>query len=90
MLVIFIMMQLSCPQDCTKPWTLSLPQEDLFNWTSPLLWEASNQYVKSIRLQISTTVYSQVLIHTAEWTGPMYSKQTWPKFDMAAQLKFQL
>ena len=45
---------------------------DLFNQTpSQLLWEASSHAViKAGRLfiQISTTVYSHVLIHTAEWT----------------------
>ena len=32
-------------------------------------------WAKTICTQISTTVYSQVLIHTAEWTGGMYSEK---------------
>ena len=35
------------------------------------------------RTQISTTIYSQVLIHTAEWTGAMSSENTCPMFYTA-------
>ena len=43
----------------------------LFNQTpSQLLWEESSHVAtNAIRMQTSITVYSQVLIHTAEWTG---------------------
>ena len=33
-----------------------------------------NWSVKTIRRDMSTSVYSQVLIHTAEWTGAMYAE----------------
>ena len=41
--------------------------------------------MQTLRTQISTTVYSQVLIHTAERTGTPQSEQTCPRFETAAQ-----
>ena len=38
-----------------------------------------------VHLQISTTVYSHVFIHTAERTGGTESEQTCPRFDTTAQ-----
>ena len=49
---------------------------DLFTQTpSQLLWESVQSYatinVRRLLVHISTTVYNQVLIYTAEWTGAM-------------------
>ena len=34
---------------------------------------------------ISTSVYIQVLIFTAEWTGALWREQKWPNFETAAK-----
>ena len=51
------------------------PLADLFNQTSSqLLWEAPGHTAinaERLLIQIPNTVYSQVLIHTAECTGAM-------------------
>ena len=39
----------------------------------------------TIRSQISTTVYSPVLMHIAERTGALWIEKTCSKFDTAAQ-----
>jgi len=46
---------------------------DLFTHTpSRLLWEASNHMLQlRLLVHITTAVYSQVLIYSAEWTGAM-------------------
>ena len=42
-------------------------------------------FAKTACTQIFITVYSQVLIHTAELTGAMLCEKTCPRFHMAAQ-----
>ena len=77
------------PQDCSKHFTRYFPA-DLFNQTpsQPLLEASSHAAINALRLliQISTTVYSQVLSHTAEWTGAMQSEKL-PKICHTAAAK---
>ena len=59
--------------------------EHLFYGTPYWLHCETSSHSKTIHTHISTNVYSQVLIHTAEWTGAMKTKTNLPKFDMTAQ-----
>ena len=67
------------PQDCSKFYIL-LPDTPLGNIQPHCNW-----CLKSPHTQMPTTLYSQVLIHTAECTGAMQSEKPCPRFDTAAQ-----
>ena len=82
----FLYSAVTSPQDCSKHF-ISLA--DLFNQkASQLLYAASSHAaINAQRLlrQISTTVYSQLLFHIAEWARAISSEQTSPRFNMARQ-----
>ena len=69
---VFSYCAVSSSQDCSEHFTLH-SLTDLFSQTpSQLLWEVSNHAAINVQIfhaPISTTVCSQVFVHTAEWTG---------------------
>ena len=78
----------SLPQTgLSELFTLCFPDRTvLSNTISNYMWEASSYAAFNARrrfTQISTTVYSQILIHAAERCGAMSSGKTCPRFHTA-------
>ena len=73
--------------DCSNRFTS--PMTDLFiPKPNRLLWEAFSHAAITVRIlfvHISTTVYIQVLIYTAEWTGATWRERNCPNFETAAR-----
>ena len=70
----FLYSEVASTQDCSKCFILYFTA-DLFNQTlSQVVWDASSHVLQLMCdgcLYISTNVYSQVFIYTAECTGTM-------------------
>ena len=74
----------SSPLDRTKCFTLSSPGRPVHSDTVlGFSWKHSSHAAIAQRLfaHISTTVYSQVLIYTAESTEASWSERIWPNFE---------
>ena len=71
----FLYSAVSSPQDCSKHFTLYFPGRPVQSNTVSTSLGSIQPYAainaQSLLVHISTTVYSQVLIHTAKWTGAM-------------------
>ena len=62
----FLYSVVSNPQDCWKRFTLYSVQSNTISASLGSIQPRWNQFMKTIRAQIFTTAYSQVLIHTAQ------------------------
>ena len=75
---------ISSPLDRSKRFTLSSPGRPVHSDTVlGFSWKHSSHAAIAQRLftHISTTVYSQILIYTAEWTEASWSERKCPNFE---------
>ena len=85
----FLYSAVSSPQDRSKRFTLYFPDRPVHTDTISASLGSIQPYatinVWRLLVHISTTVYSQALIYTAEWTGAMQSEKIAQGFNTAAQ-----
>ena len=84
----FLYSAVSSPSDRSTRFTLHSPADLLIPTPTRLLWEAfSHAAIIARRLitHISTTVYSLILMHTAECTGASWRDGEGPSFETATK-----
>ena len=82
----FLYSAVSSPLDRSKRFTLFLPwQTSSFRHQLGFSWKhsriSSSNYAQWLFTQMSTTIYSQVLIYSAEWTGASRRERKCPNFE---------
>ena len=85
----FLYSKVSSSQNCSKHFTLYFPDRPVHSDTISASLGSIQPYAainaRRLLVHISTTVYSQILIYTAEWTGAMLRQNLAQCFNTAAQ-----